>query len=92
MSTTPDPARQDAIDRLKAKQAFWASLGAYVIINAFLWILWAMTDDEKDGIPWPLWVTVGWGVGMAFYAFNIFGRRPMSEEAIQREMRRGGAN
>ena len=85
----PDPTRQAAIDRIKAKQAFYAALAAYLIVNVFLWILWAVTDDDKSGLPWPFWITLFWGVGMAFSAYNIFVRRPISESAIEREMRRG---
>ena len=55
------------------------ALGAYVIVNVFLWILWAVTDDDKNGLPWPFWITLFWGVGMAFSAYNIFMRRPISE-------------
>ena len=64
------------------------AMGAYVIVNAFLWIIWAFTDDDKDGIPWPLWLSLFWGLGMAFSAFSLFVRRPISESAIEREMRR----
>ncbi len=92
MTDAPDDsARHAAVERLKAKRAFTASLAAYVIINVFLWILWALTKGEGGGgvPPWPIWVTVGWGIGLAFQAWNAFGRKPISEDDIEREMRRG---
>ena len=80
--------RQQAIERLRAKRAFTAGLVSYLIVNALLWIIWAMSDD-RSGLPWPLWVTVFWGVGMAYGAWNVYGAKPISEDDIQREMKRG---
>jgi hypothetical protein len=84
-------AREQALERVKAKRAFMGGLAAYVIVNVFLWILWAITKGDGGGgsPPWPIWVTVGWGIGMAFGAWNVYGRKPISEADIDREMRRG---
>ena len=86
-----DPARQDAIERVRAKRATMAGLASYVIVNVFLWVLWAITKGDGGGgsPPWPIWVTIGWGIGLAFQAWRAYGQRPISEEDIQREMRRG---
>ena len=90
MSDPAATARDAAIERLKAKRAFTAGLAAYVIINVFLWVLWAITSRDDGGVPWPLWVTVGLGVGMAFGAWNVYGRKPITDADIDREMRKGG--
>ncbi|CAN5703969.1 hypothetical protein BH10ACT3_BH10ACT3_07370 [soil metagenome] len=82
-------ARQDALNRVQAKRAFTAGLATYVIINVFLWILWAVTNDGDGGTPWPLWVTLGWGFGMALGAWGLYGRKPISDADIDKEMRRG---
>lgn len=44
----------------------------YVIVNAFLWAIWYFTGDHITGniwnnYPWPIWTTVGWGIGLAFH-------------------------
>ncbi len=48
----------------------------YVIINAFLWAVWyfsasydhfKITEMRWGHFPWPLWSTLGWGVGLAFH-------------------------
>lgn len=80
--------RDLAIKRLHQKQGFRSMLMAYVVINAFLWILWAVTDSDKSGIPWPLWVTLGWGVGVALTAWSVYGQKPITEDQVQREMER----
>jgi len=49
---------------------------SYVIVNAFLWALWYFSairhDVEMDHynwshFPWPVWPTLGWGIGLAFH-------------------------
>lgn len=48
----------------------------YVIVNAFLWALWYFSSvrhqlqieqENWDHLPWPLWPTLGWGIGLAFH-------------------------
>jgi hypothetical protein len=80
-------SRDLAINRLRHKQAFKGMLVAYVAINAFLWIIWAVSDD-RSGFPWPAWVTLGWGLGIVISAWSTFGEKPITEDAIQREMGR----
>ena len=38
-------------------------VATFVIINAFLWFL----DLRVGGADWAFWVTVGWGLGVAFH-------------------------
>lgn len=54
----------------------------YVIVNAFLWTVWYLkagpkyqTDLETWGwqhFPWPIWTTVGWGIGLAFHFASAY--------------------
>jgi hypothetical protein len=53
-----------------ARRAFFRALFAYVVINLFLIGVWAFSGG---GAFWPIWVILGWGLGMAFYAFRVFG-------------------
>ncbi|RYY86209.1 MAG: 2TM domain-containing protein [Chitinophagaceae bacterium] len=47
----------------------------YLVINAFLWALWFFTGGRSygGGVPWPVWPTLGWGIGIAFQWFQAFG-------------------
>jgi H+/gluconate symporter-like permease len=58
----------------KKRVAFKRSLIAYLIVNVFLWCLWAFTGMEmtQNYIPWPLWCTLGWGIGIAFAYFGAY--------------------
>jgi hypothetical protein len=38
--------------------------------------------------PWPIFVTLGWGIGIALNAWDVYGRRPITEADVRREMQR----
>ena len=80
-------ARAQAVKRIEAKRAFLTHLIIYVVINLFLWLVWALGDR---GFPWPIFVTFGWGIGLATNAWAVYGvAKPITDDEIQREMRRG---
>lgn len=81
-----DP-RQQAIERLKAKRAFQANLVSFVVVNAFLVGIWAISGA---GFFWPIFVILGWGIGLAMHAWDVYGRKGISEDDIRHEMARGG--
>ena len=39
-------------------------LATYVIINAFLW---GLDIIQGGGVQWAFWVTIPWGIGLAFH-------------------------
>jgi hypothetical protein len=36
--------------------------------------MWALTghDDHTGGRPWPLWATLGWGIGIVFHYMGAY--------------------
>ncbi len=77
----------EASRRVQKKVNFYKSLTSYVIVVSFLWLLALLTG----GGWWPVWVMLGWGVGIAFQAVDAFGlgisesqRRQMIEEEMRR--------
>jgi 2TM domain len=80
-----DP-REAAIKRLKAKRGFKTHLAAYVIVNTFLVLMWAVGD--RGGF-WPFWTIVGWGIGLAFHGWSVYFQAPITEDDVAREMKRG---
>jgi len=79
--------RDEAIKRIKRKRMFQQQLIVYVLINLLLWVIWAATGF---GFPWPIFVTVFWGLGIATQAWAIYrGSKPITETEIQREMGKG---
>lgn len=79
--------REAAITRLKAKRDFVTHLMAYLVVNGFLIVIWAMTEGNNGGHFWPAWVLAGWGIGLVLHAWETW-RPPISEQAINREMER----
>ncbi len=79
--------REAAINRLKDKRAFFSDVVAYVVVNAFLVLVWALGGA---GYFWPVWVMGGWGIGLAMHAWTVYGQKPITEADVQREMKKGG--
>lgn len=90
MSETPagprpdDEIRERAIARLKAKGEFKVHLLAYVLVNGFLVVIWAVTSA---GFFWPIFPIIGWGIGIVFHAWDVYRGEP-SEDQIRREIDR----
>lgn len=67
--------KDDALWRIARKRAdFKKNFFAYIIVNAFLWAIWWFTNGKNgfSGTPWPVWVMLGWGIGLAFQYFNAY--------------------
>ena len=78
--------RESAVKQVKAKRDFKNHAAVYVIVNALLVFIWAVSGF---GYFWPIWAIVGWGIGLAFNAWGAYFQKPISEDEIQREMERG---
>lgn len=91
-SGTPVPPaesrqRHEARKRLEARRDFWNHVVVYVVVNAFLVGIWAMTGG---GYFWPVWVLAGWGIGLVLHAWEVFFRKPVTEADIDAELRKRG--
>ena len=59
-------------------------------MNATLWVVWAFTTSHHYGrglqfeIPWPLWVTFFWGLGLIRRGIGAYGGFTY-EQRTQRE-------
>jgi hypothetical protein len=84
--TGDDALREEAVRRLKGRRDFQAHLLAYVLVNTLLWAIWAVTD--LGGFPWPIFPTLAWGIGVAFNAWDIYVRKPITETDVERELER----
>jgi 2TM domain len=85
--STEEELREQAIARLKKKRDFRTHIFIYCLVNAFLVGIWAVTSDA-DGFFWPIFPILGWGIGVGANAWDVYGRKPISEDEIRREAER----
>jgi hypothetical protein len=82
--TDPD-LRARARKRLDDRRGLSAHALAYVLVNGFLVVIWMM--NGTDTFFWPVFVLLGWGIGLAFNAWDVL-FPGTSEERIRAEMDR----
>jgi fatty acid desaturase len=75
---------EQARKRVERKRKFTGDVVAYLVINAFLVGVWAVSGF---GYFWPGWVLSAWGVFLLLDAWNLYYRKPITEGDIEREMR-----
>jgi hypothetical protein len=85
--------RKLAITRLKQKQAFRSHLFSFVLVITMFWIIWlvsAISGHGGAGFPWPIFPTLGWGMGLAFNWRAAYGpgSRAFSQSDVDAEIRR----
>lgn len=73
--------------RVEELQGFYWNLISYLIVNLFLLFL-----DLRDGnYDWSYWPLLGWGMGVAFHAievFSFFNDNNWKDKMIQKELNR----
>jgi hypothetical protein len=89
METNFQNEKERELWRIAKKRAgFKRHLASYIIVNAFLWAVWFIGDyasGEEKNIwrAWPIWTSLGWGIGLAFSYFNAYGYNKL--ESIEKE-------
>lgn len=89
--TVDEEMRQRAEKRVKEKIALLSNLGSYLIVNTFIFLVWGFTSDWNWSNPWFVWVLIGWGIGLAFHAWNYFSGKKgeaARDRMVQKEMER----
>ncbi len=88
---TEEQRRELAIQRIKARHDFRIHLVAYIVVNAALVVIWYLTSQDANGelgFFWPILPIAGWGIGLALHAYVVYFPPSLTEDAIQREMKR----
>ncbi len=77
--------RKEAKKRVQKRRDLGAHLVVYVVVNAMLIGIWAISGG---GYFWPAWVLLGWGVGVVMNVWDVYFRKPVTEHDIEEEMQR----
>jgi hypothetical protein len=80
-----DELRKLAFVRLKKRRDFGTHVVVYVAVNLLLIAIWALTGA---GFFWPVFPLLGWGIGLAANAWDVYGRKPITEDEVAREAER----
>ncbi|MFB9863118.1 2TM domain-containing protein [Rufibacter immobilis] len=70
----------------KKRVAFRRHLFTYLVINLLVWAVWFFTQGQSNttgGLPWPVWMTLGWGVALAFSYYDAY--HGAQDHAVERE-------
>ncbi len=70
---------------------FRRNLYSYIVVILFLWAIWWFTSgsdylEDRRGIPWPCWVMLGWGLGLARHYYKAYhgGKESLTEEEYRK--------
>jgi cobalamin biosynthesis protein CobD/CbiB len=77
--------REWARKRIERKRKLRGDLVAYVVVNSFLVVAWAITGA---GYFWPGWVLAAWGVLLLLDLLSFYFGKPLTEADIDRELGR----
>ncbi|GAB3551736.1 2TM domain-containing protein [Spirosoma fluminis] len=82
----------------KARVGFRMHLRSYLLFNAGFWLIWAVINfsihnSANHGFlfPWPIFPTIGWGIGLLSHYFAVYHRgneRSMIEQEYQKLVNR----
>jgi hypothetical protein len=77
--------RKLAISQLRRKRGLQAHVIAYLSVNLLLVAIWYFSGR---GYFWPMFLILGWGIGVVFNIWDVYVPERVTEERIQQEIRR----
>ncbi len=79
---------EDDIRRMaRARVGFRWHLASYVVVNLFLALVWFLTTGPGS-YYWPVWVHMGWGIGLIFNALGAYVPQARMLAAEEQRLRR----
>ncbi|MGZ4192669.1 MAG: 2TM domain-containing protein [Solirubrobacteraceae bacterium] len=89
VATTPDALREQAVRRLRKRADLKAHAAVYVLVNLVVWCVWIVIGiGSHSWWPRPVFLTLFWGIGLVMNAWDVYFRKPISEQDVQREIER----
>jgi hypothetical protein len=70
--TTPQGKDPYLWEIARRRASFKYHLIAYVVVIGSLWALWLFSAEEHSRYMWPVWPTLGWGIGLTFHFLGAF--------------------
>jgi fatty acid desaturase len=80
VASTPDARRAQAVQSLKRRADLKAHAVVYVLANLAFWGIWVVIGiGSHSWWPWPVFLTLFWGIGLLMNAWDVYMRTPISE-------------
>jgi hypothetical protein len=68
----------------KQRVRFRRHMYAYLFVNTAFWLIWIwQTGGRSYAHPWPIWPSLGWGLGLFIHYLDAFHDR--RSKAVERE-------
>ncbi len=73
-NNSPEGKDPELWEIAKKRASFKTHLITYVLVNAFLWAIWYFSKGNvhAPGFPWPIWTSLGWGIGLAMHYASAY--------------------
>jgi hypothetical protein len=79
--------RRKAEKIAEEKIGVYIHIPVYLIVNIMLYIIW-WTTGGPDSLPWPIFVTIGWGIGLVAHIFVTLGKGIDTSKMVEKEYHR----
>ncbi|MEM6528113.1 MAG: 2TM domain-containing protein, partial [Chloroflexota bacterium] len=73
------------LKQFEARTGVYVHASVFAMINIMLWVIWA--DDF--GFPWPIFPSMGWGIGLAAHAASVLlgkGTSKLNRASVEAEL------
>jgi hypothetical protein len=90
------PRNQFLWRKAKKRASFKIHLRTYLLVNSGLWLIYLLSYTQNWGhhiLPWPVFPTLGWGIGLASHYFAAYGNldeRNLAEKEYEKLLRGEG--
>ena len=79
-----DELRRKAEKIAEKKRSVYIHIPIYLIVNILLYVIW-WTTGGIGTFPWPVIVTIGWGIGVVAHIFVAFGKGIDNSKMVEKE-------
>lgn len=89
------PANRDPHlwEQAENRVGFKQHLRSYLLVNAIVWIIFLVLvygfgNARFGAFPWPLFMTLGWGIGLLAHYIGVYWLASRPDNQVEKEYRR----
>lgn len=69
--------------KVEKRRDFFTHFTVYLLINGLVWTVFLL--DGTNTFPWPIFMTVFWGIGVLAHAIETFVNDESYSDAVEKE-------